>query len=232
MDLDHQRTVEWWSEQLDSHPTFEEWARVTDPPDLTNLKAQLEAWDRLAREDEERSRERPKDPSANWSGTWWSTPSPVLRPTTRSVAGLPALGISCVEDTMGWKHARTWPIDIDPSARIYEVSQPTDWTDLVARYPRVVTLSRRHDWFRVTGWRGGWSIPDWPKVAQDYDGVHVSVTGYLTTAGKLLHVGDVGTLLAGWDPDATFWLGDVVSIGGPAEHWSGDHNDPTDWVQI
>jgi hypothetical protein len=51
-------------------------------------------------------------------------------------------------------------------------------------------------------------MPRWPAVARDWDGVHLSVAGYLATAGRALPVGAARTLLGGWNPDETYWLAD------------------------
>jgi hypothetical protein len=73
----------------------------------------------------------------------------------------------------------------------------------VGRYPLDVSKSRRRDWWRATGRAGRWLIPDYAAVAADWDAVHVSVSGYLTTAGIAIPAGsDAYTMLAGWDPDA------------------------------
>ena len=47
------------------------------------------------------------------------------------------------------------------------------------------------------------AIPDYLAVAEDFDAFHLSVAGYLSTAGRSLPVGDASTVLAGWDPDET-----------------------------
>ena len=78
----------------------------------------------------------------------------------------------------------------------YEVLGPGDWTRLVARYPLDVSKSRRHDWWRVTGCSGTWLVPDWAAVAADYDAVHLSTGGYLTTAGCALETRPGCTVLA------------------------------------
>jgi hypothetical protein len=90
---------------------------------------------------------------------------------------------------------------------------------MVGRYPVDVSKSRRHDWWRVTGWAGRWLIPDFGGVAADYDAVHLSIAGYLTTAGRALSVDDARTVLAGWDPDQTFWLTEVLTSAGPPNSW-------------
>ncbi|HEY5988736.1 MAG TPA: hypothetical protein VIV12_20500, partial [Streptosporangiaceae bacterium] len=82
-----------------------------------------------------------------------------------------------------------------------------------------VSKSRRHDWWRVTGWAGSWLMPDYAAAAFDYDAIHLSVGGYLTTAGNALPVDDARCLLAGWDPDETYWLADVLAAAGPPIRW-------------
>lgn len=83
-------------------------------------------------------------------------------------------GLASVEDGLGWREARCWPVEPQPGARIYEISGPDRWAELVDRYPVDVTRSRRHDWWRVTHWAGIWLIPDW-------------LTDVLATAGPATH---------------------------------------------
>jgi hypothetical protein len=59
--------------------------------------------------------------------------------------------------------------------------------------------------------------------------VHLSVAGYLATAGRRLPVGDAGTVLAGWDPDQTYWLTDILTLGGPASTWVRSDVEPLGW---
>ena len=107
---------------------------------------------------------------------------------------------------------------------------PGQWAGLVDRYPLDVGRSRRHDWWRATGLTGRWLIPDYAAVATDWDAIHVSVAGYLATAGVATPVGAAAgsaagagarTMLAGWDPDATWWLNDVLSLTGPSRGLAG-----------
>ncbi|MFR9803998.1 hypothetical protein ACL02T_17110 [Pseudonocardia sp. RS010] len=112
---------------------------------------------------------------------------------------------------------------------MYEIDGPAAWVRLVGRYPLEVSRSRRHDWYRTTGRVGRWFIPDWPAMAGDYDGVHLTVAAYLATAGRALPLdeadgsagdgADGATVLAGWDPDATIWLADRLAASGPATRW-------------
>jgi hypothetical protein len=91
-------------------------------------------------------------------------------------------------------------------------TNPVDWGWLAATHPRDVTASRWHDWSGWTGREGRWILPDWRSVAAQWDGVHVSVAGYLSTAGMAVESGGgSATLLAGWDADQTLWLRDVFT---------------------
>ncbi len=90
-----------------------------------------------------------------------------------------------------------------------------------------MTASKRTDWYHTTGRDGRWFIPDWSEVVTEYDAVHFSVHGYLSTPGIAIPLGDndCATVLAGWNPDATRWL-DLAAIavdGDPVEwSWDGD----------
>src|SRR5690606_33733195 len=42
---------------------------------------------------------------------------------------------------------------------------------------------------------------------------------YLTTAGRALEIEDGATLLAGWDPDATYWPADLLVPAGEPVAW-------------
>lgn len=228
----------WWSSPtaVDRQQYVQHLAsdRDDDPPRLSGAAAGLAGWRSGTVEDERRAQERPSDPAANYSGHWWS--SPVLSSlvsTTRWLPGLGAVGLTLVEDGLGWTDGRCWPLAPRPGSRVYEVSGPGDWAQLAGRYPLDVTRSRRHDWWRVTGWSGRWLIPDFTAAAADYDAVHLSVIGYLTTAGRALPVGDARTMLAGWDPDETWWLTDVLSGSGPAERWATEYFDKrTGWNPV
>ncbi|WP_285117406.1 hypothetical protein [Leifsonia sp. fls2-241-R2A-40a] len=150
--------------------------------------------------------DRPEGPAAPWSGSWWSTP--VFGPsfaTTRTMHSGPA-GLRLVEDSEGWRRAVASPVRVD-GASVYEVTGPHAWAGLCRRYPLTATASRRHDWYRATARAGAWLIPDWAAVARDYDGVHLTVAGYLRLAGRPIPVGeDAASVIAGWGPDQTWWL--------------------------
>jgi hypothetical protein len=222
----------WWATAVaGDHQQYVEWLGDRDySPALAGTAGKLAAWRSATAEDERSARDRPEDPAAPWSGHWWSTPALSRLPsTTRSIPGIGAVGLALVEDALGWREARCWPVAVRSGPRVYEISGPATWTDLVGRYPMDVSKSRRHDWWRVTHRAGTWLIPDFAAAAGDFDAVHLSVAGYLATAGRALPVGDACTLLAGWDPDRTYWLTDVLTLAGPATAWVKPDAEPSAW---
>lgn len=182
----------------------------------------LSRWRDGAVEEEARAlRERPADPRAAWSGTWWSTPPRDLTRTTRRLGAHGPVGLWLVEDAYDWERATVRSIDVPGGASVYEVDGPEAWSELCRRFPLEVTASRRHDWFRTTGAADRWVIPDWVRVAEEFDAVHVTTAGYLTTAGRPVAVveGDISSVLAGWNPDETYWLTDPPPATEPHQRW-------------
>jgi hypothetical protein len=157
------------------------------------------------------------------TGTWWSGPLGGTVWTSRgNIGDLSAVGLACAEDPLGEEEFEVWAVGIDPAARVYEVHEPGDWGRLAATHPKDVTASRRHDWSRWTGREGQWILPDWRSVAAQWDGVHVSVAGYLSTARMAVDIGGgAATLLAGWDADQTLWLRDVFTGTRQLTTWHG-----------
>jgi len=213
----------WWSAPVElGHQVHVEWIDPdTHPVSLSGAAGKLAQWRaRTVADEQQAARDRPDDPSAPFSGCWWSTPAMSgLTATTRTVPGDNAVGLNLIEDSLGWTRARCWPVLPHRGARIYEISGPGEWTELVSRYPLDVSKARRHDWWRATGLDSSWLIPDFAAVAADYDAVHLTAAGYLTTAGRGLPAGNARTVLAGWDPDKTYWLADVLTGSGPAGLW-------------
>lgn len=167
--------------------------------------------------------DRPSDPHANVSGEWWSTPPRDLTRTTRSLGVEGPLGLRLVEDAFDWDRALVHPVEVPDTVNVYEVDGPHAWARLCGRFPLEVTASRRHDWFRTTGVAGRWVIPDWSRAAEEFDAIHLTVAGYLKTAGRAVAVTqDTASVLAGWDPDQTYWLTDVTLGSIPARVWMRD----------
>lgn len=157
--------------------------------------------------------------SERLSGPWWSTPPGDLPRTTPSRGAEGPVGMSLVEDSLGWTSARTRTVTV-PDGEVIEIDGPDAWASLCHRHPLVVTASRRNVWRWTTGREGVWVQPDWSALAKEAVGVHLTIAGYVATAGRVVELGGLGaSVLAGWGPDETFWFGEVTPRG-EAEEWT------------
>lgn len=217
--------TDWWNTAIDL--TAQRYTSLfhnepPSPPRLLGARGELDRWREDTLRDEARATARPTDPAAPFSGYWWSTPELTrLVTTTRAVQGLGSIQLAWQEDSLGHSDAAIWPLTPIRRPRVCEIDGPGSWIRLVANYPLDVTNARRHDWYKLTGRHGTWLIPDWSAVAEEWDAVHLSVAGYLTAATRSLRVAeDAATVLAGWSPDETWWLTDVLATSSTApETW-------------
>ncbi len=209
-------STQWWAQSRQIEQWAIDWRSPDDRAPLGRNPAQLlSTWALATRAEEVRAQgERPRDPTAILSGTWWSFPQGALQ----SIGRIP-LGLNLIEDSFGWEHTTTIPLR--GVGRTYEIRGEDDWLSLCRAYPLEVTASRRHDWFRCTGRDGSWVIPDWEKVAEQWDAVHLRALAYLGSANRALQVdADTATVIAGWNPDTTIWLTDSAREWvGPRWHW-------------
>lgn len=136
-----------------------------------------------------------------------------------------------------------WRLPARPDARVFEVHRPADWVQLVTEYP---ATGRPHPEWELPGpnqlsgdlhellaidCQHGARIsirrhlvPDWAAVAADYDGVHLSWSGFLTTEGFASDLGDGDVaLLRYWFSERTHWVRDVFAEPIPLD---APHLDP------
>ena len=118
------------------------------------------------------------------------------------------------------------------------LTRPSDWVRLVETYRRVA--SNEHSGWELPGpnhhladirplWRCparapfGLSVahhilPNWEALAHDYQGVHLSWAGFLTTEGYVSDLADGGaTMLRYWSSERTMWLEDVFGDPEPLD---------------
>ena len=227
--------AEWWGEPVAECSQWQvEWDDAPPHEIMTDPTASLrKVQDQIIEEELVAKRERPSDVTANWSGTWWSRAPWELPSTTRTLFDGSPAGLWFVEDSLGWEQADTRRLGIPAGLRIFEIDTAEAWADLCARFPIEVTAQKRHDWYRTTGRDGAWVIPDWAKVAEHYDAVHLQVQAYLSAAGTAIPVDEqAATVIAGWDPDQTFWFTPNVRYIDEAVRWVLEENgERTDWVR-
>jgi hypothetical protein len=139
-----------------------------------------------------------------------------------------------------WEYERTpvtrWRLPVRPEARVFEIHRPGDWTSLVEAYPKEAPNRSHAGWelpgpnqhrreiaalLAVPGQHAVRAdavrqlLPDWVEVAGDYDGVHLSWAGFVTTEGFVQDLGEgTVTMLRYWASERTLWLADV--FGDPA----------------
>jgi hypothetical protein len=220
--------TQWWTAPIDladQHVVM--WANPGTPEtSFTGAAARLDGWHADIVAHDLASQDHSEDPAAGPGGAWWSTPNAAGTPTTtRALESGEPLGVQLVEDGLGWDGALSSAVGVDPSARIYEVTGAAAWAELVDRYPLVVTQARRPDWYRATGRDSTWLIPDFRAVSADYEGVHLTGMGYLTIAGRAVAVEGGHTVLAGWNPDQTWWLADVLTpLAAAPRQWTRDQD--------
>jgi hypothetical protein len=220
----------WWDTALE-RDTQTIVQREPGTPDLAGIADKLANW-RTRTMDYERQalRDSPPDPAAAYGGHWWSVPALVYVPkTTRTIPGTGPVGLALVEDSLGWSYGQCWPVSVSLDARVFEVTSLDSWAELVGRYPLDVPDSRRHDWWRVTGLNEHWLLPDYVAVAADYDAIHLTAAAYLSAAGRPVRAGDGFTMLAGWDPDQTYWLNDALLVTGSPQDWQGESREADTW---
>ena len=133
-----------------------------------------------------------------------------------------------------------WSLPVDSSVLdelpVFTVHRPGDWADLVERYPKAATpgqgcwglpnnqsaLRSTHPLFSLDNQRASIErhdrhhVPDWTGVANDYEGVHLSWGGWMTSEGYAhLDEDKTVTMVRYWFTDRTFWLHDVFGEPHP-----------------
>ncbi|WP_018117451.1 hypothetical protein [Corynebacterium mastitidis] len=174
------------------------------------------------REDRAALRERRAElrAASRHGGMWWSIPSPAIPSSTPPVCGPAPLGLWCVEDSLGWTRAQAARLVAPEGLRVYEVGSAADWAHLCARFPLDVTRAAGRSWRLATGRRGRWVLPDWVRVAREYDAVHLQPGAYLAAAGTAIEVGGgAASVIGGWDPHVTYWFHPRVCYFRAAERW-------------
>jgi hypothetical protein len=93
-----------------------------------------------------------------------------------------------------------WHLQVPSSARVYEVLGPRAWQALCLTYPApsspAYAMTTVEDLIE----------PDWQAVAHDWDGIHLSFGGLLSTERVRWGKPSAQTPLFGWDVESTAWL--------------------------
>lgn len=152
-------------------------------------------------------------------GPWWSMPPGYLSRATAAWPEFGPAGLYLEEDSRGSSTVCATPVGAPP-AKTYEITDAESWSLLCTDYPLDVTASRDYLWRDSIGHSDRWVIPDWQAMAADWDGVHLTIAGYLAAATTLIDVSDgTASVIAGWGPDETVWLTGRPAAAGVPVKW-------------
>lgn len=214
----------WWCAPVDRYAQYSVlWDAATRRELPNDIHALLRAASDRERANERLAqKKRDPDPTANWSGDWWSTPTRIMPSSARVLSDGSPAGLWFVEDSLGWEHAETTKISVSDDVSALEIKDASDWAELCARFPLEVTAQKRHDWYRTTKHTGRWVAPDWAQVAEHYDGVHLQVGAYLSAAGTAIPIDNstaTASVIAGWNPDETYWFSSDIDYDSEHTRW-------------
>jgi hypothetical protein len=86
---------------------------------------------------------------------------------------------------------QTWKVEISSHANIREIASAQDWVHFVDEYSIV---------------KESYCFPDWHRIAEDYDGVHVTLQAVAAVEGIPFHAQAGVIPPAYWGVESTFWL--------------------------
>lgn len=203
-------------------------------PGLDPAHSQLKTWElTLAETERARKRDLRKKMRKVGSGHWWSNPPGGLYRSFGTFDREEPIGLACAEDGMGWCSALVQRLQVECRKPVFRITEPKHWADLCRRYPLEVSATMRRNWFETTGRDGLWVQPNWQAVAEDYDAVHLGIGAYLAGAGEIIEVDTRNaSVIAGWNPDETYWFTDAVQRVGEVRTWGiSDEGEHDAWVR-
>ncbi len=189
-----------------------------------------DAFDQAEREASAR-KHRQLNPQDSFGDVWWSFPAFLLEKTTSLIPDIGPVDLYCCEDSRGEETKVAWQV-ISAGQRIFEVAAADDWARLCAWYPQDVTATKLDMWEGNTQRRGKWVVPDWLKMSNDFDGVHLSAAAYISLAGTAIPVRELGaegewaSSITGWTPDWTFHFTRIEIDVESRQVWQLDDHAP------
>ncbi len=139
--------------------------------------------------------QRPPNPSRRWEryaqkprGTQITSTLYEPHLTSKLVAYGERVGDLMCEFPLAW-----WSMRFLEEVRVFEIHGPADWHNLCVRYPAKGTEDDR-------------LVPNWGAVAEEWDGVHLSLGGVLTAEQNRYESPAGWTMLDSWHAEQTYWL--------------------------
>jgi hypothetical protein len=85
----------------------------------------------------------------------------------------------------------TWALLIDEDVKVVEITSAAKWVEFVCAYPQQMD---------------GYLCPDWVKVAQEFDAVHMTLSAIAAAQGFNFSTPHGVIPPESWDAESTFWL--------------------------
>ncbi|MYC07512.1 MAG: hypothetical protein F4X57_10130 [Chloroflexi bacterium] len=114
-----------------------------------------------------------------------------------------------------------WHMKPKLDARIFEIDSPHAWHELCVNYRHRAKYPLQDIVYSDLD-MDSYLEPDWSKVAEDWDAVHLTLGGLLTSHQVAVKSKDFWTYHHGWDAEQTWWLRWVFT-----EHERLHDNTPT-----
>lgn len=144
---------------------------------------------------------RPENPSRPWEryaqkplGNQHTSTLYGPRLTSLLIAYYDRVGDYRCEFPLAW-----WAMRFPQDARVFEIHSPSDWHELCVRYPARGTEDDR-------------LVPNWGAVSEEWDGVHLSLGGLLTTEQGRYESSAGWTMLESWHAEQTYWLRSLETV--------------------
>lgn len=99
-------------------------------------------------------------------------------------------------------------------ARVWEITSPADWHRLARTHGDPATYAGTDPHLLDSAGLEHGIGPTWSAVAADWDGVHLTFGGFLTSLYVPVTSGGSTTTLWSWRSERTLWLRDVLSARG------------------
>ena len=168
----------WWYEPIDA--SAQVWLPHRRPYENALLPNQLDSFE---------------------PGSWRPPHSPRLVPntilqTTSTLKGTTTSDVTAYAlysaDHIAEFPLAAWRITFRQEVKVWEINHPSDWHRLCTIYPAHCEDGRL--------------IPDWPSIAADWDGVHISVGGVLSCDQVRFEQDGEWSMLNFWHSEHTQWL--------------------------
>ena len=175
--------IAWWFEPVDMNR--QAWLSIHGTPDkfIYGTPPNTNGWHRPQNPSRPWERYAQKPLSNQHTSTLYGP-----RLTSQLIAYDERVGDYYCDFPLAW-----WAMRFPQDARVFEIHGPADWHELCVRYP-----ASGNDDDRL--------VPNWGGISEEWDGVHLSLGGLLTTEQARYESSAGWTMLEFWHAEQTYWL--------------------------